>query len=422
MPTIFLRGMLSVALVALTAGAAMAADDAATPMTDQRGSVVDRARPAYDAVGIRAGGFTVFPQATLGGIYDDNIYATDVNETDDFITTLGTSVAVNSNWSRHALNFNASVKQYLYTDNDDEDRLDWNVGANGVVDVTRNTQFAGGLSYAQLHEDRGDPSAPTAAKEPTEYSLFSGNASALQRFNRLSVKLAGEYNDYDYDDVENTIGGIIDQDGRDRVETLESLRFGYDVTPDTNIYVQAGLNQREYDLQPPAVATNRNSDGYDAVIGSDFRLGALFQGGIYGGYQEQKYDSALYPSIDGPSYGANIEWYVTPMTTLTFDADASIQETTSAGASGYFSQSFGVRVDHELVRNILLNARVSYSDDEYEGIARSDDTLRGGLGLDYLVNRNFTLGVDYDYTDKDSDQIGSDYKRNKIGLTLTGKL
>jgi len=421
MPTIYLRGMLSAAVLVLSAGVSVAAENA-PEVVDQRGSVVDRPRPAYDAVGIRAGGFTVFPSATVGGTYDDNIYATDVNEQDDFITTLGAAVAVNSNWSRHALNFSAGVKQFLYSDHTDENHLDWNVGTSGILDVTRNTQLAAGLSYAQLHEDRGDPNAVAAASEPTEYSLFSGNLSGTQRFNRLSVKLGGEFNQYEYDDVDNVAGGIIDQDYRDRIETEETLRFGYDVSPDTNVYLQGGINQREYDQTPPVVLTDRSSDGYSAVVGSDFRLGDLFQGGIYGGYQEQNYSSSLYPSIDGPSYGASVEWYMTPLTTVTFDADASIEETTTAGASGYFSQSFGVRVDHELLRNILLNARLSYATDDYEGVTRTDDTLRGGVGLDYLLNRNFSLGLDYAYTDKDSDQIGSDYKRNVVGITLTGKL
>lgn len=421
MPKIYLRGLLSTAVMALSAGAAVAADTA-PEMVDLRGSIVERPRPAYDAVGIRAGGFTVFPQATVSGTYNDNIYATDVSETDDFVTTLGASVDVNSNWSRHALNFNADVTQVLYADHSDENHLNWNVGTSGVVDVTRRTQIAAGLRYAQLHEDRGEPNSPAAASEPTKYSLFSGNLSALQRFNRLFVRLTGEFEDYAYDDVTNLAGGTIDQSPRDYIETRGILRVGYDVSSDTSVYVQGGVNERDYDQKPPVVLTDRSSEGYDVVVGSDFRLGDLFQGGIYGGYQEQTYDDLTFASIDGLRYGGNVEWYLSPLTTVTFDADASIQETTSAGASGYFEQSVGVRIDHELLRNILLNARVSYSTSDYKGISRTDDTFRGGLGVAYLINRNFTLGLDYGYTDKKSDLAGSDYKRNTIGLTLTGKL
>ena len=420
MSSITFKLTLAAMMVAMGAGS-VAADESGG--SDQRGdSVRYRTRPAYDAVGIRAGAFTVLPQVNLVGKYDDNIYATDVNETDDFITELATSVSVESGWSRHALNVVAGVRQYIYADNTDENRLDWNVGADGLIDVTRDTQLRGALAYRQLHEDRGDPSAAAAASEPTEYSLLTGAASLDHRFNRLTTRISGGYSEYDYKDVLSTTGVVIDQDDRDRAEYEESLRVGYDVSPDTNVYVQGTLNQRVYDLTVPVVAVNRDSDGYAVVAGSDFRLSNLMQGGVFVGYQEQSYDDPTLANTSGLAYGASVEWYVTPMTTVSFDAAATIEETTTVGASGYTSQQGGVRVDHELLRNVLVNARVSYESNDCEGVARTDDTLRAGLGVDYLLNRNFVVGVGYDYTDRDSSLVGNDYKRNIIGLTLTGKL
>ncbi len=419
MPSTFSKALIVSVIFGTGIGSAFAAD---AEMVDLRGSIRDRARPSYDAMGIRAGAFTVFPSAALTETYDDNIYATDTNTADDFITTLGAAIAVNSNWSRHALNFNAGVSKYVYADNTGENRLDWNVGADGRLDVTRDTQFTGKLAYAQLHEDRGDPNAPLAAVEPIEYELFSANASFIQRFNRLSAQLSGGYSDYDYKNVASTGGGIIDQNDRDRREYEESLRLGYDVSPDTNVYVRGTLNQRDYKLSTPVVAVNRDSDGYALVVGSDFRLSSLAQGGIFVGYQKQRYDDASFSDVSGLSYGANVEWYLTPLTTVTFNAASTVEETTSVGASGYLSQTGGIRIDHELLRNLLLNGEVSYTNSKYEGIERTDNTLSAGLGFDYLVNRNFTLGLGYNYTDRKSDAAAADYKRNQIGLTLTGKL
>jgi hypothetical protein len=419
MSSVIPKALIATLVLAGSAGSAFAADP---ETTDLRGSVAERPRPSYDAVGIRAGAFMILPQASVSEKYNDNIYATDTNETDDFITTLGASIAVNSGWSRHALNLNAGVSKDIYADNTGENRLDWNVGANGRLDVTRDTRLSGGASYAQLHEDRGDPNSPAAAAEPTEYDLLSANAAFDQRFNRLTARVSGGYENYDYKDVAATGGGIIDQDDRDRVQYEEALRFGYDVSPDTNVYVQGTLNQRDYDLSPPTVPTNRDSDGYAVAVGSDFRLSSLAQGGIFVGYQSQSYDNPAFSDVSGLSYGADVEWYTTPLTTVTFSAAATVEETTSVGASGYLSQTVGIRVDHELLRNVLLNGRVSYANDDYEGISRTDDIVRAGLGVDYLVNRNFTLGLGYDFTNKNSNVAGVDYTRNQIGLTLTGKL
>ena len=425
MPSKLPRIVVATILLSSGVGAAYAADvsntDEGAGMSDARGSVLNRARPGYDAVGIHAGGFTVYPQASVTGEYDDNIYASDTNTKSDFITKLATSVAVNSNWSRHALNFIAGVEKSLFNSHSGENRLDWNVGLNGSLDVTRNTQINGGLSYQKLHEDRGDPNSPGASSEPVPYKLFNATAAIDQRFNRMTAELSGQLDDYNYDNVVSTTGTPIDQDFRDRKEYTEALKLGYDVSPDTNVYVKGSLNQRKYDQHPPVVALNRDSKGYAAVVGSDFRLSNLAQGGIYIGYQKQNYDSAALSDISGLSYGADVEWYVTPLMTVTVNADSAINETTSA-ASGYLAQSVGLRIDHELLRNLLLNAKVGYENDDYTGISRTDDIITAGFGADYLLNRNFSISIGYNYTNRNSSITGSDYSRNMIGLTLTGKL
>lgn len=389
---------------------------------DRNVSVRDRVRPGYDAVGVRAGAFTVFPEVSVTGTFNDNIYATNANTESDFITTLGARVSAASTWSRHALNLRGGVAQHLYADNDDEDRFDWDIGGDGRIDITRDTNIFAGLSYAELTEDRGAPNAIGLAAEPTEYSLFQANIGLDHRFNRVTSRLGATYADYDYDAVPLVGGGVLNLDSRDREETTQFLRLGYDVSPDTNVYVQGTLNQREYDQKPPVVALNRDSDGYAVVAGSDFRLTNLAQGGVFVGYQSQEYDDPTLPEIDGLAFGANVDWFVTPLTTVRFEAASTIEETISAGASGYTDNSVGIRVDHELMRNVIFGGKVNFANQDYEGIARDDDVLRAGLGVDYLLNRNFSLRLGYDYTDRDSSVAGLSYSRNEVGLTLKAGL
>lgn len=46
--------------------------------------VLNRARPDYDAPGVPAGGFTLFPSLTVAVGSDDNLFATEAFEVDDF--------------------------------------------------------------------------------------------------------------------------------------------------------------------------------------------------------------------------------------------------------------------------------------------------------------------------------------------------
>lgn len=284
------------------------------------------------------------------------------------------------------------------------------------------TAITGSINYAQKHEDRGDPSSPAAADEPIEYTLFTGEAAISQDFARMTATLGGSYSDYDYDDATTSAGVNIDQDVRDREEYIERARLAYNVSPDTNFYVEGQLSQIEYDQQPPAVAVTRDSEGWQAVVGTEFRLTNLAQGGAYIGYQERDYDNPAFADTDGLAYGANVDWFVTPLTTVTFRADQSVQETTVGGSSGYDRQSFGVNVDHELMRNVILSGGASYGNNDFNSSTREDDLIGAHAGVLYLLNRNFDIGLRYTFEDRDSNVAAADYTRNVVGITLTGKL
>ena len=99
-------------------------------------------------------------------------------------------------------------------------------------------------------------------------------------------------------------------------------------------------------------------------------------------------------------------------------ASGEIEETTVGGASGRFVTAFGLRVDHELLRNLILGARINYANQDYEGISREDDVFGGGLNALYMMNRNFQLRAGYSYRERDSDAPGEDFSENLLSLGL----
>jgi uncharacterized protein (PEP-CTERM system associated) len=107
---------------------------------------------------------------------------------------------------------------------------------------------------------------------------------------------------------------------------------------------------------------------------------------------------------------------------VTFRAQRSIQETTQLNASGYFSTSGGVSVDHELRRNVILSAGFNYTNNDYQGISREDDVTTARLGARYLLNRNLYLSGGYNYTARDSSVAGADYDDNVVMLRLSTQL
>lgn len=392
----------------------------------QRGvGVADRERPDYDPIGIRAGGFIVYPSVTGSVAYTDNLFKQDTNEQDDVIFAVTPAVSVESQWSRHALNLAADLTTKAHDENDSDDVTDYSFGADGRLDVTRDSFAAAAVGYRVYHEDRGSPDLPAQAAEPTEIEEFGADVSYIHRFNRLSLRPAFSYRDLDFDDAGLIGGGQINNDDRDRDIKEYSLRVGYDVSPAFQVFAEGRYNEIEYDNPDDVLGGGtafRDSDGYDALVGTSFDLGALARGELAVGYTEQDYDSNLLQTVDGFVYEGSVEWFVTELTTINVGGARTVEETTLAGSAGYLATSAAVGVDHELRRNILVGADVFYANSDYEGITREDDVYGAGVDGTYLLNRNFRLTLEYDFETRESDAANSDYDQNTVMLSLRAAL
>jgi hypothetical protein len=391
---------------------------AALPDEVPRGAtVMDRPRPDYDAAGVRLGSFLLYPGLAVQESYNSNIYATQNNRQDDFITTIAPSIDLRSNWNNHALRMHADTALARYADHQSEDYTDYTLLTDGRVDVLRDLRLFGGAGLARRHEARSSPDNQ-GGTEPTEYTVYSANAAIEKVFNRMSVRLDGKGERYVFSNVQNSSGGTIDQSGRDRNQGEVSLRTGYELAPLRVVYLQGSVNSREYDNTRDAGGYARSSDGYAFVAGAEYDLTGITSLDIFAGYRQQDYDDARLKNMAGWMAGATLTWNITRLTTVTAGLTRDIEETTLAGASGYFATRTELRVDHELLRNLLLNARVGYEQDDFEGIGREDDYVSAGLGAKYLISRNFALSGGYGYRQRDSSATNSDFSENVVFLRL----
>jgi len=392
-------------------------------VADQRGvHVLERERPEFDAVGMRAGSFMIYPELELGITYDDNVFATPNNTQGDLYYGVSPSVSVESDFGRHELNFSAYTDSRFYASETSEDRFDWGAAVDGVIDISQFTQVLASAGYDQLTEDRTSTNLVAGGIEPTEYDVLNAALIFNQRFNRLTASVGALYSDYDYEDSPTIGGGINDQDFRDYNRWEIPARLSYDVSPDTSIFVRGAYNMREYDQQPPAVAVTRDSDGYEVGAGAAFDITNLIRGEAWVGYISQEFDQAGFQSIDGIDYGLTGEWYASDLTTITAGIDRSVEESTTVGSSGHLDTNYQVGIAHELQRNIILTADASFLEVDFEGITRQDEVISAGAGIQYLLNRNAELALDYDYLSRDSNTIGFDYDKSVIGLALVLKM
>lgn len=384
-----------------------------------RGETVrGRSRPDYDPRGYPVGPFVILPEMVVAPTFDDNVFRDENGERADLITVVSPTVAVESDWSRHSLNFEVGADIGLYYDNDDEDYEDFNFGADGRVDITRNTFVALDGAFANRHEDRGSPD-DVRGSEPTEFDRITGGVRGSHRFGRFTGTIGGEFLRVDFDDTPRA-GGLADinNDDRDRNRYEGFAQLNYEIVPDYSAFVRGSGNVVEYDDTFDDAGLERSGHGYGIDAGIEIDFGGIIFGDFFAGYRTQKRDDDALPTIDGVSFGGEITWNVTQLTTITGTVEREIKETTRVGSSGSFDTTVALQVDHELLRNLIVSLNASGNQNDFDGIDRTDYNFIGGVSVDYFLNRYLFFGAAYEHIERFSEgnAQGGEYSVNIAGV------
>lgn len=388
---------------------------------------VDRRPVDYQSPGLRAGSFHLNTGAELAWENNDNIFYLEKDEISDNILHARPWLNLNSDWSRHALNLSAFADIASYNNYNSQNYTDSVVSLDGRIDVKRGSAFNYKASYMTLHEDRSNPDSRQNI-EPTKFNFSGVDVDYTHSFNRLTAALGYQYQDTTYKNGKNIEGDVVDNKDRDRSRDIWSLTMGYELSEQSNVFVEYAGNVVDYDQKYDQEGYQRSSDGYDMRGGIAWNMTGVLTGDLFLQYISQDYDDPRFNKVDGLGVGANLDWTPSKLTSVSVKFANTPQETTVEGASGYYSSLYSARVQHELRRNILVNARLSYTDNDYEyadlSAASLKDTqvTRAGVGVSYLINRHFNLSGGYVYERQNANDNYFEYKTNRFFITLGGEL
>lgn len=367
---------------------------------DRAVAVRDRPQPAYDALGIRTGGFTVFPRLPFDIVHDDNVFAADDDRQAATTLRLRPEIVATSNWSRHALQAHARAQIDRNLDFDSENTTDWTMGGAGRLDVVRGSSITFAADYAHDHEARTAAGADPTARRPIAFDLASASLGAERAKGRLRVSARAAILRYDYRDGLSDLGAVIEQDNRDRTITRLTGRTDYALSPGTALFVQVSSDDRDY--RRVVGGPSRTSSGYETLAGVNFELGALIRGEVAAGYIRQNIEDAAYGDLDDFGGRAKLSWFPTQLTTVTAAAARTVEDTGVIGSAGALRTDLSLGVDHELLRNLILTAQATYADDAYNGLARTDTRYGAGVRAVYRINRRYGFTAGLTWLDRSS--------------------
>lgn len=383
-------------------------------------SVAERRKTREDEEGMRLGSFRVKPEFDLLAGYTDNFAAAEVNPESSTVVEGEARLALESDWGRHALNLTLAVPTTNYLSH--YSVTDYVANLDGRLDVDRGMSIDWGAGYGDRAEPLGFTDPGVTLRRPLRYDATSAYVGVNKTFNRLRLAARAGWEELDYREARLIDGTPVSFDERDVSTINYELRADFAVSDTTALFVSAGANERDHDLDPPDVAVNQDSQGNQYLVGINFDISNVMRGELAAGSLSQSFDDPAREDQNGLAARGQVEWFPDELVTVTLGVERAVQNSYTVDASTVVATNVNLGVDYEFRRDIALGLSAGYSDDEYDEIDRDDSRWNVYVTAAYEINRSASLELSAGHIEQTSDGVdaGRNYDANvaMIGIRL----
>lgn len=361
-----------------------------------------RRQEGYDPEQIQLGAFVARPVLEVEAGHVSNLFLSDGNETSDTYVEIEPRVTARTTWSTHMLGADAIVRHTEFFDTSDESATEYGVRGFGVLDVTSEFALGGSVGQRQSREARTAIGSAVNTAERVEFEKSGAEVNATYEAGRVRLRGRVSTETFDFEDVELIGGGTADQDFRDYDQNRVAASAEYAVNRDWSVIGEVEQISRDYD--PPAVGqVNRDIEGYVVRAGTSFELQSNVRGQVTAGFQSFEPDDPTLDTIDGLALNGNVQWFPTELTVLSLNATRDVADAGSVNDASAVLTRFGVGIDHELRRNLILRGNITQEKREFEPSGREDDQTSFRVAGLWKLNRNVHLETGYQFVTRDSD-------------------
>ena len=337
--------------------------------------------------------------------YDDNIYLTDENTKDSFIssTQVGANYKANVPGSGLELSATGLVGYNAYTEDSSKNNY-WNALAN--VDL-KNDMFNIGDNFLYTSDPANSELTERAERiNNTGYISFKTSTEKTLGFGLFADDSYDRYFQAEYGDGLN----------RNRVNV--GAKLFYNVSPKTNFFA-------EYMYSDIAYETNKdnNSTGNTVGLGVEGDITATVNGIAKVTYAMRDYENDV-PGVNNYNdlfgYYVALQWQPTDRNTIRLSGERSMQES-MYGSNRYYADTLvslyaSQKIFDKWTASLTLGwENMAY--DRYEGnTKRNDDLYTIRPALDYQFKDWLSAGVWYQFRTRQSNTNPFDYNRNQAGI------
>jgi hypothetical protein len=353
--------------------------------------------PEYRAIGVRTGSFNTYPSVNVIGAATDNVFLNDRNKRSDVLVSIIPTVSTTSDWSVHQVSLFAQGELTRYANNTIRNRNNYLINAVGVLNVSYDTRV---VAQYRLNKSAESPYSADLLSDALVVSQYRRSAPTLrieQQLGRARFIAIAETVSYKFNTPRLEDGSIRDQRERNRTVTRLAAQAEYALSPSIAAYGQVNYDHTGYASLRATGRANQTSNAWSVIGGTNFDLAGLMRGTIGVGYAARNYKSPLYRNARGISFQAQMDFFVSPLTTVSASGQSVFQDSNFGGGQAYRDSRATLKMDHALLRNLLLGASATLADQKLSDTDGKTRLFYGGFTAVYQMNREFEFGGNIQY-------------------------
>lgn len=363
----------------------------------------------YEPVPVRIGPFEVFPRIDAELEYNDNVFAADGKELDDFIVSIVPAIVAQDRREDRVITFGllAGVDKYLRNTFDTQFRgrasaeARWGLGTGTRPFVS--AMVRQNNSRGQLEDEA------RFVAQPVKITTLEANGGLARDFGRFTGTAEATVVGTSFDGTFAINGDLVNIGLRDYQSYTGRLQLAYSRSDNQRVFGEIILLKQNFDsvgadgqVLPGTLGLNRSSEGFRIQAGYSRRLTQLlsFTGRV--GYLRQSFDAPEIGVVGGVAFEGELDWRPTALTQVRASALRAIDQRNNPLLAGALRTEFAGGIDHELLRNLSLFANARFA---FVELREADDTVtewNANAGARYRFDRNWSLAGQIERFQRDS--------------------
>ena len=369
-----------------------------------------------------SGPFSLEPLLDTELSYDDNIFDSETDETDSWITRVRPELIGRLEYEgqKYSLSYKGDYGYYAQSGDDDYD--DHNFFAGADLNLNYRNFVTLGAAYRMDHEDRGtgitegiNPATFPQFDEPVRYDLTDLNAEyaygAPGQTGR--IVLAAGYRDRQYQNFRDQTRY------QDRERPQASATFYYRVMPATSLLFQVRADKVQYDDTRPGTAS-LDSDTQYYLTGATWDITELTSGTVKLGWVDREYDDGSRGNFSEFDWEVDLRW--SPLSYSHVDLVTAREPREAYGNADFIdTKIYTASWSHGWTDDLESRLELSYLDENFVGEDRDEETYEYDLSLQYQWRNWLAFYLGANYSDRNSNIDALEFQRTayRVGAVLS---